>query len=306
MLLLAVSIRGLLGFRNAYGVNILISEPLRIAFDFLFHRFQSLLAMSFASVFEKSILHLNTAKRDGDTELAIGHFLPSRQFFFYALNDLKRLYRRPDVGVETDVPDFSARHVALVGTIEVGLLEGPMESVLEIPVIHIVDFIKQRDCSYHPLTGLLRVFCIKIKKPIPRSVSDSLLYKGKIAECERYPLRYRRFLAIHRLFVIVFSLPTKILASGLVKHPLPVATTIFCHCNALCVTFKHPLRFITIGRVDNPREMPSDRLTARIPTTPAVQARLREQVEGAGDVVDTYDDYLRVVLGMPRDGEEAQ
>jgi hypothetical protein len=51
--------------------------------------------------------------------------------------------------------------------------------------------------------------------------------------------------------------------------------------------------------------MPSDRLTSRVPITPAVRRTLRERVEGA-DSVKTYDDYLRVVLGMPGDGEEAQ
>lgn len=51
-------------------------------------------------------------------------------------------------------------------------------------------------------------------------------------------------------------------------------------------------------------EMPSDRLTARIPTTPAVREELRERVDGAE--MDTYDDYLRIVLGMPADaGEKA-
>jgi hypothetical protein len=50
--------------------------------------------------------------------------------------------------------------------------------------------------------------------------------------------------------------------------------------------------------------MPSDRLTARVPTTPTVRDELRDRVDGAG--LETYDDYLRVVLGMPGDGEEAQ
>lgn len=49
--------------------------------------------------------------------------------------------------------------------------------------------------------------------------------------------------------------------------------------------------------------MPSDRLTARVPTTPEVRDELRDRVDGAG--VDTYDDYLRVVLGIPQDGEKA-
>jgi len=49
--------------------------------------------------------------------------------------------------------------------------------------------------------------------------------------------------------------------------------------------------------------MPSDRLTARIPTTPAVREELKSRVDsGAG--VDTYDDYLRVVLGLPAENEE--
>lgn len=48
--------------------------------------------------------------------------------------------------------------------------------------------------------------------------------------------------------------------------------------------------------------MPSDRLTARIPTTPTVREELKDRVDGAG--VETYDDYLRVVLGLPADGEE--
>lgn len=49
-------------------------------------------------------------------------------------------------------------------------------------------------------------------------------------------------------------------------------------------------------------EMPSDRLTGRIPVTPAVQDQLRERVEGAEK--ETYDAYLRTVLGMPADGRE--
>jgi len=49
-------------------------------------------------------------------------------------------------------------------------------------------------------------------------------------------------------------------------------------------------------------EMPSDRLTARIPTTPEVHEELRDCVDGAG--VETYDDYLRVVLGLPAGGQE--
>lgn len=47
--------------------------------------------------------------------------------------------------------------------------------------------------------------------------------------------------------------------------------------------------------------MPSDRLTARVPTTPEVRDELRDRVDGAG--IGTYDDYLRVVLGMPQGGE---
>lgn len=49
-------------------------------------------------------------------------------------------------------------------------------------------------------------------------------------------------------------------------------------------------------------EMPSDRLTARVPTTPEVRDELRDRVDGAG--IGTYDDYLRVVLGMPQGGDE--
>lgn len=48
--------------------------------------------------------------------------------------------------------------------------------------------------------------------------------------------------------------------------------------------------------------MPSDRLTARVPTTPAVRDELKERVNGAE--MGTYDDYLRVVLGMPTDAGE--
>lgn len=48
--------------------------------------------------------------------------------------------------------------------------------------------------------------------------------------------------------------------------------------------------------------MPSDRLTGRIPVTPAVQDQLREHVEGAEK--ETYDAFLRTVLGMPADGRE--
>jgi len=48
--------------------------------------------------------------------------------------------------------------------------------------------------------------------------------------------------------------------------------------------------------------VPSDRLTARVPTTPAVRNELRARVDGAG--LETYDDYLRVVLGMSTDAGE--
>jgi len=47
--------------------------------------------------------------------------------------------------------------------------------------------------------------------------------------------------------------------------------------------------------------MPSDRLTARIPTTPTVQEELRDRVEEEADA-DTYDDYLRAMLGLPEAG----
>jgi len=50
--------------------------------------------------------------------------------------------------------------------------------------------------------------------------------------------------------------------------------------------------------------MPSDRLTARIPTTPTVREELKTRVNGAG--VETYDAYLRVVLGLPGDAEGGQ
>lgn len=50
--------------------------------------------------------------------------------------------------------------------------------------------------------------------------------------------------------------------------------------------------------------MPSDRLTARIPTTPAVRDELKDRVDGAE--LECYDDYLRVVLGMSAEtGEPA-
>lgn len=51
--------------------------------------------------------------------------------------------------------------------------------------------------------------------------------------------------------------------------------------------------------------MPSDRLTARIPTTPDVRDELKERVDGRADM-ECYDDYLRVVLGLPTEtGETA-
>lgn len=49
--------------------------------------------------------------------------------------------------------------------------------------------------------------------------------------------------------------------------------------------------------------MPSDRLTARVPTTPAVRDALKERVNGTEEI-ETYDDYLRVVLGMSTDAGE--
>jgi len=51
--------------------------------------------------------------------------------------------------------------------------------------------------------------------------------------------------------------------------------------------------------------MPSDRLTARIPTTPAVREELRDRVDRADSAgVDTYYDFLRVVLGLPAENDE--
>lgn len=50
--------------------------------------------------------------------------------------------------------------------------------------------------------------------------------------------------------------------------------------------------------------MPSDRLTARIPTTPDVRDELKERVDGQPDL-ETYDDYLRIVLGIPTETGEA-
>lgn len=50
--------------------------------------------------------------------------------------------------------------------------------------------------------------------------------------------------------------------------------------------------------------MPSGRLSGRVSVTPAVREKLREHVDNT-TAADTYDDYLRVVLGMPQDTEKA-
>jgi len=49
-------------------------------------------------------------------------------------------------------------------------------------------------------------------------------------------------------------------------------------------------------------KMPSERLTARVPTTPTVRDELKRRVDRSD--AETYDDYLRFVFGLPAESPE--